>query len=686
MKNTNLFKATCPHDCPDACSMEVEIDEVTKKVIKVSGEKSHPVTKGFLCNKVNNYIDLIYNKDRVLYPKIRVNSKQEKQAKWKRISWEEAIDIISRKLDHTLKEYGPNSILPYSYSGTLGLVGFLGLGEAFFNKLGAIKLLRTICTAAGEEAEALTDGRIGNADIENIPKMDLILLWGTNTFSTNVHMVPFLEEARRNGAKIICIDPRVTRTSKFSDIHIQPKPGTDSALALCISKYMFDNNLVDIDFLKKNTIGWEKFLNESIKDFSIEKTSELTGVDKNLIEILAKSYAKTKNSFIRLNWGIQRRLNGGMIVRTIKMLPLLSGAVKGDGGICLSTGGEMRNFNYDGIYRPDLCKNPNRKTVNMIQLGKALASDSEKIKFFYVWNSDPVNCAPNSNLIKKSLLSDEIFTVVHDTFNSDTSNYADILLPADTALERDDFYGAYGNYYYSFSPQVIPKVGESKDNNEVFRMLAKKMNFKESCFSMTNLDMIKHLIEKGNNPFLTGKKFSDFEKNSFIKADLDYKDRFGVKSGLWPTKSGKIEIFSEFLKSRNQSALPIYTEQKLSNKYPLTVLSAATHNFIGASFQHVPRLKKIFSRQTLEISDVDAKKRDINDGDICRVFNNLGETYAYALIVKDLLPGTINVPKQIRSSQLIDESNINSLVSEEVADFGKGPIYYSTFAEVEKRL
>ena len=251
MKNANLFKVTCPHDCPDACSMEVEIDKITKKVMKVSGEKSHPVTKGFLCNKVNNYIDLIYNKDRVLYPKIRVNSKQEKQAKWKKISWEDAIDIISRKLDHTLKEYGPNSILPYSYSGTLGLVGFLGLGEAFFNKLGAIKLLRTICTAAGEEAEALTDGRIGNADIENIPKMDLILLWGTNTFSTNVHMVPFLEEARRNGAKIICIDPRVTRTSKFSDIHIQPKPGTDSALALCISKYMFDNNLVDVNFLKK---------------------------------------------------------------------------------------------------------------------------------------------------------------------------------------------------------------------------------------------------------------------------------------------------------------------------------------------------------------------------------------------------------------------------------------------------
>ncbi|HVY06297.1 MAG TPA: molybdopterin-dependent oxidoreductase [Burkholderiales bacterium] len=688
---TRTVRVACPHDCPDGCSMRVTVDNLSGRAVKVEGDPTHPVTRGYLCNKVNNYLDLVYNEKRVMYPHRRIGPKGA-DAKFVRIGWDEALAEIAAKLKGVIAEHGAEAVQPFSYSGTLGMLGFFGMGERFFNKMGAARLERTICTAAGAAAEMHTFGRVGDANIEDLPDMEVVILWGTNLVSTGVHAMPFVNAARANGARIVAIDPRVTRTTAFADWHLQPRPGTDAALALGMMKVIVDRGLHDADFLERHTVGWEKLL-ARLPEYTLENVQSITGITAAEIEKLALLYAGTKQSFIRVNWGIQRHDNGGMMTRAIKLLPVVTGAMRGKGGVCMSTGGEMRRVDMRKLQATYLLEGRKPRTINMIQLGNALndATMAPPIKALFCWSADPANCVPDTISTRKGLAREDLFTVVHDTFWCDTALYADIVLPADTALEHIDLLPAYGNYYYTLSEQAIPRQGESLDNQELFRRLAKEMGYDEPCFSESDEDMIRSLIDPAVNPLFEGITYEGLQNTGWARAAVDSPRRWGVNSGKWPTPSGKIEIYSEALEKLGIDPLPMHLPEQegfesveARKTYPLQVISAATHYFIGASFQHVPRLQEMLARPTFEVSAEDAKARGIEDGDHCRLFNDRGEVFGYARIVGGLLPGVIGAQKQLQGSKMRNGVNINALTSQREADMGRGPVFYSTLAQLEK--
>jgi anaerobic selenocysteine-containing dehydrogenase len=687
-----VARVACPHDCPDACLMRVTVDTASGRAIKVEGDPTHPVTRGYLCNKVNHYLDLVYNDRRVLFPHRRTGPKGP-GAKFERISWEEALTEVAAGLKAVIDEHGADAVQPFSYSGTLGMLGFLGMGERFFNKMAAARLERTICTAAGAAAEMHTFGRVGDANIEDLPQMDVVILWGTNLVSTGVHAMPFVNAARDNGAQIIAIDPRVTRTTAFADWHIQPRPGTDAALALGMMRVIVERGLHDLDFLRAHTVGWEKLIEERLPEYPLDRVEAITGIAAADVEKLALLYGGTKQSFIRLNWGIQRHDNGGMMTKAIKLLPVMTGAVRGKGGVCMSTGGEMRRVDLRKLQRTDLLAGRKPRTINMIQLGNALNDPDLKppIKALFCWNADPANCVPDTISARKGLARKDLFTVVHDTFWSDTTAYADIVLPADTALEHVDLLAAYGSYYFSLSEQAIEKQGESLDNQELFRRLARVMGYDEPCFAESDEEMIRELLDPEVNALFEGVSFEQLRSQGWARANTDSPRRWGVNSGKWPTPSGKIEIYSEALAQLGVDPLPAHVDEveglsgaAANGDYPLQVISAATHYFIGASFQHVPRLQEMMARATFEVSPSDARARGIGNGDYCRLYNDRGEVFGHALIVDGLLPGVIGTQKQLQGSRQRGGVNVNALVSQREADMGRGPVFFSTLAEIEK--
>ena len=687
-----VVHVTCPHDCPDACSMRVTVDETSGRAVKVEGDPTHPITKGYLCNKVNNYLEYVYNANRVLYPRRRVGPKGG-NVKYEPIGWNEALTEIAARFKGILSEFGPEAIQPFSYSGTLGIIGFSGMGERFFNKMGAARLQRTICTAAGAAALTYTFGRVGEANIEDIPDMELVLLWGTNLVSTGVHAMPFINQARANGATIVAIDPRVTRTTAFADWHLQPRPGTDAALALGMMKVIVDHGLHDDVFLRRYTVGWDRLVSEKLPQYPLHRVEQITGVPAADVERLALLYGRTKKSFIRLNWGIQRHANGGMMTRTISLLPAVTGAMMGGAGVCVSTGAETRGVDMARLQRTDLLAGRAPRTINMIQLGRALNDTAldPPIKALFCWNSDPANCVPDTLSARRGLMRDDLFVVVHDTFFTDSCAYADIVLPADTQLEHADLHGAYGNYYLGLSQPAIAKVGESLDNTEMFRRLARAMGYDDPCFSDSDEKMIRELLDPEFNPLFEGVTYEKLAQQGWARAAVDSPRRGGINSGRWPTPSGKIEIYCAALERLGLDPLPTHLPEKegyedadLRRTYPLQVISAATHYFIGATFQHVARLQEMTARPTFEISLQDARSRDIAEGDLCRLYNDRGETFGYALIVEGLLPGVVGAPKQLQGSKMRNGANLNALTSQEIADMGGGPVFYSTLAQLEK--
>jgi anaerobic selenocysteine-containing dehydrogenase len=686
---------TCPHDCPDACSIVVSVDRESQRAIRVEGNPAHPVTRGFLCNKVNHYLEYVDSPRRMLYPHRRIGPRGP-GAKFERISWDTALTEIAQRLGGIVAEYGPEAVQPFSYSGTLGALGFSGMADRFFNRMGAARLARTICTAAGAAAKYATFGPVSDADIERIPEMEVVILWATNVASTGVHLVPFINQAKARGATIIAIDPRVTRTTQLADWHIQPRPGTDAALALGMMREIVEHGLHDAEFLAEHTVGWDRFAGERLPEYTLDKVEAVTGVPAADVAKLALLYGRTRKSFIRLNWGIQRHDNGGMTTRAILVLGVITGAQREGGGICLSTGPEMRGFDLNYLQGLHLLEGRTPRTVNMIQLGDALHNTlpegrlTPPIKALFCWNSDPANCVPDSNATRHGLKREDLYTVVHDTFFTDTCDYADLILPADTQLEHMDLFGAYGNYYFSVSQVAIPRRGESLDNQELFRRLARAMGYRDACFDETDEEMIRRLIDPKVNPLFEGISYEDLERDGYARGAVESPRRPGFNSKRWPTPSGKIEIYSETLARQGHDAMPAYVPERegwYSSKrceYPLQVISAATHYAIGASFQGVERLNAMQARPTFELNTADAAARGIADGDFCRLYNDRGETFGYARIVDGTLAGVLGAPKQLYGSLTPGGVNLNALTGQQTADMGGSPVYYSTLAEIEK--
>ena len=484
--------AACPHDCPDACGVLITVED--GRAVKIQGDPAHPVTRGFLCAKVAKYLDRVYSPDRVIYPMKRVGSKGPSQGEWQRISWDEALDEICSRFRSIASEFGPEAILPYSYGGTLGALGNASMDRRFFHRLGASQLDRTICATAGGDALITVVGRKLGTEPEQFRHSKLILAWGANIHGNNVHLWPFIEEARRAGGKLVVIDPYKTRTARCADWYIPINPGTDAALALGMMHVIIGENLYDRDFVERHTLGFPE-LTEKVRDDPPERVAAWTGIAAADVVKLARDYATVRPAAIRVNYGVQRCDNGGMNVRTIAMLPCITGSWKEvGGGLQLST---SKAFPLDeaALERPDLMRRSplgrDARVVNMSTLATALNSLGDPpVKAMFVYNSNPAAIAPDHNNVVRGLMRPDLFTVVHEQFMTDTADYADIVLPATTFFEHKDLQKAYGHYFIQISSQAIEPLSECRSNVDVFRALALRMGFTEDCFDDSPDQMI----------------------------------------------------------------------------------------------------------------------------------------------------------------------------------------------------
>lgn len=678
-----IIRATCPHDCPDTCAMLVTVQD--GKAIKVSGDPAHPVTQGFLCAKVSRYVERTYHHDRLLYPMRRIGPRRSGQ--WERITWNEALDEIARKLKGIIAEYGPQAILPYSYSGTLGLLNYGSMDRRFFHVLGASLLDRTICATAGYEGYKYTVGAGMGTDPQQYANAKLILLWGTNTLTSNPHLWPFIKRARANGARVIAIDPYRSRTAQQCDEHIAINVGTDAALALGMLHVIFAEGLEDQAYLHDYTVG-EADLRSRAAEYPPERVAEITGLEPERIISLAREYATAQPAAIRINYGMQRHAGGGMAVRTVATLPAVVGAWRYPaGGILLSTSGTFP-LNFAALERADLIS-PGTRTINMNELGNALTvTNDPPVKALFVYSSNPAAVAPDLERVHQGLMRDDLFVVVHEQFPTDTAEYADILLPATTQLEQADIHKAYGHLYMSWNEPAIAPLGESVSNTELFRRLAAHMELSEPCLRDSDDDMARQLLES-DHPALQGITLEALKAHGWLR--LNVPEEFApFAAGNFPTPSGKCELRSERMAADGYDAVPAFTPPaesrynapELAAKYPLALLTPPAHHFLNTTFVNV--LNRYEDGPKLEINPVDAVARGITNGDMVRVFNDRGAFQVPASVTDRAKPGVVVAPSIWWRKLTPDDKGVNHTTSQALSDMGGGATFYDNLVDVAK--
>lgn len=686
-----IVHGVCPHDCPDTCGMRVTVED--GRAVWVEGDPTHPITRGFLCVKVNQYIEHVYSERRVLTPRRRVGPKGS--GEFVEISWNEALDEIATRFAAIVAEHGAEAILPYSYSGTLGLLHNYSMDYRFFYRLGATLLQRTICTAAAVEGNKYTLGSYYGTDPEQFPGAKLIICWGTNPVTSNPHLMPFLKAAQDNGATLVVIDPRRTRTAERADWHLQPLPGSDAALALGLMHVIIAEGLHDAEYVRDYTLGFDE-LRERAAEYPPERVAELTGIPAAEIVRLARLYATTKPAVIRLQYGMQRHSNGGMLVRVVTCLPALIGSWRDpSGGLLMSTSGSF-GFNMQALQRPDLLGARQPRSVNMIELGAALTTlNDPPVKALFVYNADPIASTPDTNVVLAGLARDDLFTVVHDTYCTDTARWADIILPATSQLEQIDLHKAYGNYYIQLNTPAIAPLGASKPNTEVFRLLAARMGFIEPCFADSDDDLIEQALDS-THPWMAGITRERLERERWVKLTLPQNAPGGgfvpFATGGFTTPSGKVEFYSERLRELGHDPLPTHiplvesaeVTPELYARYPLTLLTPKAHHFINSTFNDVNTLTRREGRPTIEISPADAAARGIADGALVRAFNDRGECFLHALVVDRVRPGVVASPATWWASTFRGGSGINALTPSRPADMGGGATFYTNLVQVER--
>src|SRR5579872_7176629 len=691
-----VVHAACPHDCPDACGVLITIDE--GRATKIQGDPHHPMTRGFLCAKVAKYLDRVYSPDRVLYPMRRIAPKEHSgegaatQA-WQRISWDEALDEISTRFHKIIASFGSEAILPYSYGGTLGALNGASMDRRFFARLGASELERTICSSAGEAGlESVFGVKLGT-EPEQFVHSRYIIAWGANIHGNNVHLWPFIVEARRKGAKLVVIDPYRTRTAGCADWYLPINPGTDAALALAMMNVIIGDGLYDADYVSKYTLGFDA-LTEKVKSYPPERVAEWTGIAADDISKLAREYATTRPAVIRPNYGLQRSENGGTAMRAIAMLPCITGSLKDvGGGIHLSTSGAFE-LNKNLLRRPDLRPKSSKpaRILNMVELGQALNKlNDPPVKALFVYNSNPAAVCPNHNEVIRGLARPDLFTVVHEQFFTDTTDYADIVLPATTFFEHKDLQTAYGHYYLQISNQALKPLGECRSNVELFRALAERMGFEDECFRDSVDDMIDQALNAAN-PWLKGLTRERLEKEGHIRLNFEGngapKPFLPWAGGHFRTPSGKAELYNERLKEQGLDPVASFvppTESRHTAEakdFPLELLARKADNFLNSTFSNVPSVQSMEETGLLEMNRRDAERRNIRDGDTVRVFNGRGEIQLKARVDGKVSPGL--VAAKLNWAKLTPGNlNINVLTSEKLTDLGNSATFYSVLVEVE---
>jgi molybdopterin guanine dinucleotide-containing S/N-oxide reductase-like protein len=704
---SKIVHAACPHDCPDACGVLITVRD--GRATKIQGDPAHPVTRGFLCAKVAKYLDRVYSPQRVLYPMRRVGPKgpqagpspasTQTDSIFQRISWDEALDEIARRFKQISAEFGSEAILPYSYGGTLGTLNSASMDRRFFHRLGASQLQRNICSEAGEAGLKSVIGVKLGTEPEQFSHSRYVIAWGANIHGNNVHLWPFIAEARRKGAKLVVIDPYRTRTAAVADWYLPINPGTDAALALGMMHVIINEKLYDADYVERHTFGFGG-LREKVQAYSPERVAQWTGISAADIAKLAREYATVRPAVIRVNYGVQRSENGGMATRAITMLPCITGSWREvGGGLQLSTSGAY-GFNSAALERTDLMQQSlgrPARTINMVELGTALNTlDDPPVKALFVYGSNPAAVCPNHNDVIRGLMRSDLFTVVHEQFLTDTADYANLVLPATTFFEHKELQKAYGHYYVQMSHQAIEPLGECKSNVDLFRELAHYMRFEEPCFNDSVDEMIDAALTSKNTR-LSGINRERLEREGHVRLAFENQisDRgspfspfLPFASGGFQTPNGKAELYNESLKAQGLDPILKFTPPEESRhspqakNYPLELLARKADNFLNSTFSNLPSVQEMEEVGLLEMNASDAEARGIADGDTVRAFNRRGEILLKARVDGAVQPGV--VAARLHWAKLeAGKRNINVLTSEKLTDLGNSATFYSVLVEVE---
>ncbi len=693
MPNTAELTATvvrgaCAHDCPDTCATLVTVDD-TGRAIRIQGDPEHPVTSGFLCAKVNRYLERTYHPERLRTPLRRTGPKGSGQ--FEPCSWDDALSEIADRLNAIrFGPHGPQAILPYSYAGTMGQLQGSSMDRRFFHAIGASRLNRTICAEAGRVGMMMTVGASVGADAEGVPHSDLILLWGTNTLTANPHLWPFILDARKAGARVICIDPIRTRTAEQCDEWIAIKPGTDAALALGIMHELFANDWLDHDYIAQYTTGVDA-LRKRAAEWTTERAAEITGVSAERIASLAREYGAAKAALLRINYGLQRHAGGGMAVRTLACLPALVGHWRrAGGGVSLSSSGAFA-FNKDGLQRPDL--GPAARTINMSLLGDALTKadagvGGAPVEALVVYNSNPAAVAPDLNAVRKGLAREDLFTVVLEHFQTDTADWADFVLPATTQLEHWDVHTAYGHYNATLNRPAIAPIGESLPNTEIFRRLAAAMQVDEPSLRDDDLTLIRQALTS-NHARMTGVTFEALLDRGWVRLNVP-RPYLPFAQGGFLTPSGKCEFESPRLAAMGLDPVPTYippyesaeSDPLLAQRFPLTLISSPAHQFLNTSFVNVATLRRAAKEPECVMHPDDAGLRGVASGQLVEIANDRGAFHAVVRVTDGIRPGVIWAPSIWWAKLSSDHRNPNDTTSQRLTDMGEGPVFYDNLVEV----
>ncbi|MFN3438712.1 MAG: molybdopterin-dependent oxidoreductase [Acidovorax sp.] len=673
-------RGACPHDCPDTCALLTTVENGV--ATRVQGNPAHPHTDGVLCAKVSKYTERSYHPERVLTPLKRIGPKgQIGSGQFTPVSWDEALNDIAQRLK-TIAARAPEAVLPYSYAGTMGMVQGESMDRRFFHKLGASQLDRTICASAGAEALVQTLGGKVGMKVEFFAESQLIIIWGSNSIGSNLHFWRYAQQAKRNGAKLVCIDPRKSETADKCHEHIALRPGTDAALALALMHELIANDWLDHDYIARHTLGWEQ-LRERALQWPPERAAEVCGVPVEQIRQLARDYGTTKPAAIRLNYGMQRVRGGGNAVRAVACLPALTGAWRHRaGGVLLSSSGQFP-AQRAVLQRPDLMpagKTP--RTINMSTIGDDLLREASpafgpKVEAIVVYNSNPVAVAPESGKVVQGFAREDLFTVVLEHFQTDTADYADYILPATTQLEAWDIHLSYGHTDVLLNRPAIAPLGEARSNAQIFRDLAARMGFTEPCFADSDEALCRQA-------FGDAVDYALLESQGF--ATLAIPDALFAE-GNFPSPSGKCEFYSARLAAQGLDGLPDhlpnYELQGTDARHPLAMISPPARNFLNSTFVNVQSLRNIEGRPVLEIHPDDAEARGIANDAVVRVFNDRGSYLCHATVSRRARPGVVNGLGIWWRKLGLDGTNVNEVTSQALTDLGRAPTFYDCLVEVE---
>ncbi|HET9823527.1 MAG TPA: molybdopterin oxidoreductase family protein [Burkholderiaceae bacterium] len=670
--------ATCPHDCPDTCAMQVTVEG--ERIVRIQGDPAHITTAGALCTKVSRYAERTDHPERVLHPLKRVGPKG--QGRFERITWDEALATVAARLS-AVAARDPEAILPYSYAGTMGLVQGEGMAGRFFHKLGASRLDRTICATAGGEALAATYGAKVGMHMRFFGESRLIVIWGSNSIASNLHFWTLAQQAKRDGARLVCIDPRRTETAEKCHQHIALRPGTDGALALGVMHELFARDAIDHDYVARHVAGVEA-LRERALDWPPERTAQVCGITADEVRGLARDLAGIRPAAIRLNYGMQRVHGGGSAVRLVALLPCLVGAWRHRaGGLLLSSSGWFRDVRNASLDRPDLLAGRRPRTINMSTIGDDLLREASpafgpKVEAVVVYNSNPVAVAPESRKVVAGFAREDLFTVVLEHFLTDTADHADIVLPATTQLEHLDVHTAYGHTDVMFNEPAIAPRGQSRSNARIFRDLAARMGFAEPCFGDDDEALARQAIDWD----ALGTSFEALRERGW--APLPLADA-PFAAGGFPTPDGRAQVESCGLGVPDH--VPNHecaqSTPELARRFPLAMISPPARHFLNSTFVNVASLRSIEGEPLLEIHADDAAPRGVASGAMVRVFNDRGEYRCRAEVSARARPGVVNGLGVWWRKLGPAGTNVNEVTSQRLTDLGRAPTFYDCLVQVE---